>query len=184
MIDGIILAAGYSSRFTQNKMCALYLNKPLILHTIENMHSVCEKIYLVTGHYHQEIVEIVKGIKDVEVVYNENYDQGMFSSVLTGVSRVSHDFFIIPGDYPLVKKTVYQEILKGASELRVPSYKGRLGHPLFMKKTLINNLLKTEATNLKEFRNFYPYQIIEVSDESILLDIDTIDDLLSLEGKE
>jgi len=184
MIDGIILAGGYSSRFKNNKMCALYLNKPLILHTIENMHSVCEKIFLVTGYYHDEIIDLVKDISFVDVIYNKNYDQGMFSSVLAGVACVSHDFFIIPGDYPLVSKTVYLKLLTGNQVIRVPSYQNRLGHPIFIKKELIKELLDTKIDNLKDFRNQYDYQMIEVEDKNILLDIDTIDDLESLNRKE
>jgi len=177
MIQGIVLAGGYSSRFNRNKMCALFNGKALILNTIDVMHQVCEKIYVITGYYHEEILETLKNYNFVEIVYNPNYDQGMFSSVKAGAHQVNHDFFIIPGDYPLVSESVYRQLLNGKKNIRVPSYKGRLGHPLFIKKELISDLINSSHNSLKEFRNSLDFEYITVNDPNILIDIDKIEDL-------
>lgn len=55
MIDGIVLAGGYSSRAKINKMMMLYKNKPLISQAIETMHQFCEVVIVVTGYYHDEM---------------------------------------------------------------------------------------------------------------------------------
>lgn len=177
MIEGIVLAGGYSSRFNQNKMAVEFNGKALILNTVYSMLSVCKRVIVVTGHYHEEIQEILRNVKQVEIVKNENYDQGMFTSVKRGVMCVHHNFFIIPGDYPLVKEKVYHKLLKGSKSIRVPSYNHRLGHPIYFDKDLIKPLLETDVTNLKEFRNLYDFEIVEVDDEGVLLDIDTYNDM-------
>ncbi|MDT8336624.1 MAG: nucleotidyltransferase family protein [Candidatus Izemoplasmatales bacterium] len=184
MYDGIVLAGGYSSRFNQNKMCALFQGQALILHTIKTMHKVCEKIYVVTGYYHQEISHVLKGYEYVEIVFNKNYDQGMFSSVKTGAHQVNHDFFIIPGDYPLVSVDTYKALILGSKDIRVPSYNKHLGHPLFLKYDLKNALLDTTETSLKEFRNIQDLEIINVDDEYILFDIDKVEDLNKIKGRD
>ncbi len=184
MVDGIVLAGGYSSRFKQNKMTVKFKDKPLIIHTIETMLLVCSKIFVVTGFYHQEIAELLEGYSSIELIYNKNYNQGMFSSVKIGVGQVNHDFFIIPGDCPLVKEEVYQKLLLAQGDIRVPSFNHRLGHPIFMSLKEKDLIQKTEFSNLKDFRNSQDFKIVEVHDKGILSDIDTISDLDKIIGKE
>jgi len=183
MYDGIVLAGGYSSRFKINKMCVEYLGKPLILHVIETMLKICDKVYVITGHYHHEINKVLEGYEKVKVIFNKGYDEGMFSSVKLGVHHVNHDFFIIPGDYPLVNKSTYEKLLIGSKDLRVPSFNRHLGHPLFISFNLKDLLINTETTSLKEFRNQIGFEIIEVDDEFIHLDIDTINDFLKIKER-
>ena len=175
MAQGIILAGGFSLRANTNKMLLHIDNKPLIIHTIESMRPFVNKIIVVTGRYDQEIKELLKN-ENVTICYNKDYEKGMFSSVLTGVKAVDDDFFIIPGDIPFVKKETYQTLLSGTKEVRYPVYKGKQGHPLFIKKTLIDELLKEPIeSNLKVFRDRQDKEEIEVDDENILKDIDTIE---------
>ena len=183
MYDGIVLAGGFSSRFKQNKMCVEYLGKALILHTVCTMLKICDRVYVVTGHYHHEITKVLEGYDKVEVIFNKGYSEGMFSSVKLGVHHVNHDFFIIPGDYPLVNESTYKKLLLGSKDLRVPSYNMHLGHPLFISYSLKNSLLNTENTSLKDFRNQIGYEIIEVEDEYIHLDIDTINDFSKIKER-
>ena len=184
MIDGIILAGGYSSRLGKNKMSIVFKEKPVIVHTIENMKKVCDRVFVVTGYYHKQIKELIKNIDGVKIIYNNNYALGMFSSVLTGVKNIENDFFLIPGDYPLVSNSVYNKLLLGKKSIRVPSYDFRLGHPIFFKLKYKNKLLVTKCSNLKTFRNQFDYEIIEVNDSAILFDIDTINDVKNLKKKE
>lgn len=184
MFDGIVLAGGYSSRFKQNKMCVDYHGKALILYAIESMHKFCENIIVVTGYYHDEIYECLKDIDYVKIIYNDNFSEGMFSSVKAGVNHVNHDFFIIPGDYPFVGFEVYKKLSDSKGLIRVPSFDKRLGHPIFISKKLKNALLETELTNLKDFRNLYDFNIVEVEDELILKDIDTVEDLIMIKNTE
>lgn len=184
MVDGIVLAGGFSSRAKSNKMMFLYKNKELILHTIETMHSVCNTIIVVTGHYHTDLVRLLSGIKYVKIVYNKDYKSGMFTSIIAGVKETVNDFFIIPGDYPLVKKETYQEILAIDRNIVVPSFEMKLGHPILFKMKYKEKLLNTNHTNLKDFRNSYDFFILETEDSGVLLDVDDLNDYNSLIRKD
>jgi len=174
MAQGIILAAGYSSRAQTNKMLLTYAQKPLIVHAIEGMRPFVSTLFVITGHYHEEIKEVVEGMEKVVILRNEHYGEGMFTSVLLGVSHTTEDFFILPGDCPLVKNATYDALLKGSGTVRVPVYRGQTGHPLFITKELKEELLgEPRGSNLKVFRNRHNYEIIKVDDANILTDIDT-----------
>ena len=111
------------------------------------------------------------------MIENKDYKLGMFSSVKTGVSVTDNDFFLIPGDYPLVSPDTIQELLKNDGEIKVPIYKGRKGHPIFISKSLIKGILEEPMdSNLKLFRDRHNVNYIEVDDEGILLDVDTLED--------
>ena len=184
MIDGIILAAGFSSRAKTNKMLLEYHKKPIILHTIETMHKVCDHIIVVTGHYHKETVERLKDFNYITFAYNKDYEKGMFSSIKTGVKETSNSFFIIPGDYPSVEVETYGMILKNNDDIIVPSFQNRLGHPIYFDKSFKERILETTHSNLKEFRNDFAFKIVSVNDPGILFDVDDLNDYKILKRKE
>lgn len=175
MAQGIILAGGFSSRTNNNKMRLSIDGKPLIIHTIESMKPFVNKIFLVTGHYDSDIRSIVHEDEKLIIVYNKDYEKGMFSSVLCGVKNVTEDFFIIPGDIPFINASTYSALLKGTKPVRFPTYQGKEGHPLFISIELKDKLLKEPIdSNLKKFRDEQDKEIIQVDDKYILKDIDTI----------
>lgn len=175
MAQGIILAGGFSSRTQNNKMRLSIDEKPLIIHTIEAMKPFVNKIYLITGHYDQDIRSIVHEDEKVHIVYNADYEKGMFSSVLCGVKNVTEDFFIIPGDIPFISASTYDALLKGSKPIRFPTYEGKEGHPLFISIKLKSRLLNEPVdSNLRKFRDEQDKEIILVDDPNILKDIDTM----------
>ncbi|MCK4551968.1 MAG: NTP transferase domain-containing protein [Tenericutes bacterium] len=184
MYDGIVLAGGFSSRANTNKMFLEYNGKPLILNTIETMHEVCKNIIVVTGHYHESMIELFLNIDYVKVVYNKHYSDGMFSSIKVGVLATANSFFIIPGDYPNVKINTYNCMIKANKQIVVPSYQHRLGHPILFDKSFKKMILTTNHNNLKDFRNDYEFAILEVDDSGILFDVDDLNDYKKLLGKE
>lgn len=174
MAQGIILAAGYSSRAQTNKMLLPYNQKPLIVHAIEGMRPFVSTIFIITGHFHDEIKEVVGAMDKVVILRNEHYGEGMFSSVSLGVSQTHEDFLILPGDCPFVSAKTYGLLLAGKGKLRVPFYKGQAGHPIWIASELKEELLgEPRKSNLRVFRDRHNYEIIKVEDPNILTDIDT-----------
>lgn len=181
LVDTIILAGGMSSRFKKNKLATLYNGKPLILHTIEVFLNFSENVTLVTGHYNLDYLKEYIDDDRIRIVHNKDYQLGMFSSVKTGVNITNNDFFLIPGDYPLVKPETIRKLLDHNGVIKVPTYGGRKGHPIFVSKDLIKSLNEEPITsNLKAFRNRQEVHYIEVDDEGILLDVDYFKDLEEL----
>jgi len=184
MAQGIILAAGLSSRAQTNKMLLMFNGKTMIQETIDGMKPFVSHIFVVTGHYNQEIVDLLNDQQNLTCVENKSYMHGMFSSILVGAKLTSEDFFIIPGDCPFVAPTTYEKLLRGKADIRIPSYQGRKGHPMFISKNLKDALIKESIdSNLRDFRNKYPYQVIDTDDPHILIDIDTPSDYLEIKRK-
>ena len=181
MIDAIILAGGMSSRYVKNKMATIYKEKPLIYHTVKAFLEISDNVTIVTGHYNVDYLFDYIEKDRIRIIKNEDYELGMFSSVKKGVSVIKNDFFLIPGDYPLVKQETLQLLINGKKSIRVPTYKKRKGHPIFIQKELIQDLLE-EATssNLKVFRDRHDVEYIETTDEGVLIDIDNKEDFQKL----
>jgi molybdenum cofactor cytidylyltransferase len=177
MVEGVILAGGKSSRMKENKMMKIYLDQPLIYHAVNAMLDICDFVTIVTGHYDEDYLRLFDHDVRIKLVFNPNYENGMFSSVQAGVSSINNDVFIIPGDYPLVKAETYKKMLLEIGELRVPKYKEKKGHPIFISKQLLKDL-KNEPieSNLKVFRDRYKVNYIDVDDPGVLIDIDNIED--------
>jgi molybdenum cofactor cytidylyltransferase len=188
-VDGIILAAGFSSRTGEFKMGLQLGEKNLIQRVIDAMREFCSRVIVVAGYKKERIIELTKGYANVEVVFNPRYTKGMFTSVKEGVKHVkSQWFFLTPGDYPLITKTIYQKLLEarcGSGQcVFIPVFKGRKGHPILVKSDLVKDLLKElDDSNLRKFINRKGFAPVEVDDDSILVDIDTMEDYLRIKTK-
>ena len=184
-IQGIILAAGFSSRFGKHKMQIDLLGKTLIGRTVESMSEICDKIFVVCGYKIEEMTEILKSINKVQIINNTRFEEGMFSSVRVGIQQVTTEkFFLTPGDIPLVSKRTFEVLLKSSARIAIPTFQGRKGHPVLIHSSLIKDILaEPEDSNLKMFLNKKGYERFEVDDENILKDVDTIEDYQNLIDK-
>lgn len=177
MLQAVVLAAGYSSRANTNKLALEIDGIPILSRIVMTLQHVCHDIVVVSGHYNQEVTQLMAGIQSVQVVHNKNYKDGMFSSVKTGMSHIDHDCLLIPGDYPTVNRRTLDQLIEGNGIIRVPIYKGRKGHPIFISKKLVKPLLNhPDTSNLKVFRDLYEVEYIEVQDQGVMMDVDTIED--------
>lgn len=174
-IIGLIVAAGFSSRADGYKMQYTIQEKPLIERAIITLLPFCEKVYVVTGHNDQIIKSLVSHLSSVEVVFNPNYEKGMFSSIKAGVQKITCDRLIfMPGDYGIVKKTTVKQLLARDEDVIIPSYQYNSGHPIVIKGTLLKDILVNQTYNsLKDFVKDSSVEYVEVDDIGILKDIDT-----------
>jgi molybdenum cofactor cytidylyltransferase len=184
MIEGIILAAGLSSRAGVFKMALKLQERSLIEHTVDAMMDNCRRIILVGGYRIERLKFLVSSYPEVRVVYNRHYSLGMFSSVQEGVRHLKGDlFFLIPGDCPFVRQSTYRQLLLaaksgGGPDIWVPVYQGRKGHPVLVKGFLGAEILKEPLNStLRDFIRRKGYREVEVEDEGILKDIDTAADI-------
>lgn len=177
-IEGVILAAGLSTRAGTYKMELRFGDKMLIEKSIEGMYDFCSRIIVVAGHKVERIRQIVNPYPKVQVIFNEDYREGMFSSVKEGIRHVTEErFFFLPGDYPLISKEIYSRMLEAQGDIIIPTYQGRRGHPILIKSHLIQEILEqSKFSNLREFIQAHHCTLLEVEDEQIMMDIDTIED--------
>ena len=174
---GIVLAGGSSTRAKVNKLLLEVDRKPLICHTINTISPFVDKVIVVTGKFHNELSEV---ITDCEIVFNSQHELGMFSSVLTGIKKaLGNDVLIIPGDITNVSGETVKAIIGGTKPIRIPSFNGKTGHPVYIAKEYVE-LLSKEPINSKLCVFIAKYndntEIIEVNDSFINFDIDTLDD--------
>ena len=180
MAECIILAGGKSTRMKTNKMLLDFEGHPILWHTIKSVEPFVSKIIVVTGRYDKEIREALKDEK-VTFVYNKDYENGMFSSVLTGVKETSEDFFVLPGDCPFIKKETFEKVLNGKGDIRYPQYQNEDGHPLYISKKYKTELLNYPLdSNLKLFRDSKKCEIINVEDKNIVMNLNEILDFNKL----
>lgn len=177
-IEGVILAAGMSTRTGKYKMLLPFGGKTILESCIEGMYKACSRIIVVGGYNIENIVPISDKYKKVRLVYNPNYSSGMFSSVKIGINQVKADyFFLTPGDYPLISRTTYEVISNAEGDIVIPTHEGRKGHPVFMDSRHIYKILEQPiGSSLRDYINLNRYQTIEVDDAGILMDVDTMDD--------
>ena len=174
---GIVLAGGSSTRAKTNKLLLEVDRKPLISHTIDTISPFVDKVIVVTGKYHNELSKV---ITNCEIVFNSNHEKGMFSSVLTGIkAALGNDALLIPGDITNVSATTMKALLSGNKAIRIPSFNGKTGHPVYISKKYVE-LLSKEPIDYKlcDFiaKHDNDVEIVEVNDSFINFDVDTIDD--------
>ncbi len=143
IINGLILAAGFSSRMGSFKMELDIDGISMIERTVLNMQNVCDKVIVVSGYKKEIIRDLLKGYKKVDIVENIKYEMGMFSSIQAGLKTLDCDrVFIQPGDIPFVSADVHNALLADIEDILIPIYKGRKGHPVLINKPVIERILK------------------------------------------
>ncbi len=185
MIDGIVLAAGKSSRTKKYKLTLPFGDKTVIEHTVGGMYDVCDRIIVVIGHRPDAIKNALANYDKVKFAVNDNYEMGMFTSVKVGVSHSDADkIFILPGDYPLIGENVYRKMLAADGKIVIPTFRERNGHPVLIDGNLVEELLaEPDDSNLKIFLNKKGYKNVEIDEEGIILDIDTMEDYENVRTK-
>lgn len=142
----IILAAGESSRLGQPKQLVKFKGKPLLQHSIDLGMSLdfTTKI-LVLGAKSKEIKKRIN-CRDFKAVVNENWQEGVGSSIGKGVSaaiksenKLDH-ILILLSDQPFVTKEKIQELIKAHSasknQATFSEYSGTVGVPAIFSNHL------------------------------------------------
>ena len=187
-IWAIILAAGESKRMGSPKMILPYEGKTIIEKVIENvLCSGVEKTVVVLGANKKEIMEVI-GKYPVMHCYNDNYKQGMLSSVKCGFKFLPPDFraaMVFLGDQPMAETSVMNLVIetydRSGKGIVIPVYKRKRGHPILIDKKYRDEILSLdEPDGLRGLLRKHPDDLLEIEtdNESILKDIDTQDDYL------
>ncbi|MGH4140892.1 nucleotidyltransferase family protein [Clostridium sp.] len=189
-VSAIILAGGYSMRMKKFKPLLPLGDSTTIENTINVFrNSGVNDITVVIGYRARDLKDVLDGI-GVKWVYNENYQQGMYSSVVAGVNSLSADmkgFFLLPADMPLVNKETIAKMLRvynsTAYDIIYPTYKGRRGHPPLISSNLFPIIKNWDGCGgLRALLSQYQQVAsqVEVMDEDILTDMDTPEDYLNI----
>jgi molybdenum cofactor cytidylyltransferase len=188
-IWAIILAAGESKRMNFPKMLLPVNDMTMIEKVIENVKgSEVFNTLVVLGSYRDEILGIIRNLPVVHC-YNENYKEGMLSSVRCGIRNLPGRFkavLIFAGDQPLIEPDVINRVIrayrKTGKGIVIPVFKSRRGHPLLLDSKYRNDVEELDPhLGLRSIAEKYPEDVLEVPVNSagILKDIDTKEDYLN-----
>lgn len=176
-VEGIVLAAGFSSRAGTNKLLLDWEGKSILERCLESMSQVCSRIIIVGGYRVKELEASLKPAPHLEVVFNQDFTEGMFSSVKKGIEQIREErFFLCPGDYPLIKKQTYIDLIAEEDDIIIPTYQGRSGHPVLISSCHIQTIRYGGFCCLRDFVKSSNPSFLEVSDQGILMDVDTMQD--------
>lgn len=188
-IGAVILMAGTSSRMGQsNKLLAKIDGVPIGRHVVHKVQeSGIYPIVVVTGHESEKIREMLDGL-DVYFIHNDQYDEGMGSSIRKAFSSI-HGWdagMIMMGDMPFVRVRMLMSIkeayLNHGHPLVVPLNNGNKGHPVLFSSSYFTELQScggdTGARGILK-KNHDDIYFLKVDEESILWDVDTPEDLLN-----
>jgi CTP:molybdopterin cytidylyltransferase MocA len=124
----------------------------------------------------------------VEARRNAEWERGMFSSVRTGLLDLAGAAFVHPADVPGPGPDVYEALaaaLAGSRcEVARPTYEGRRGHPVLLSPAAVRAVGAAPAgSNLREILSTMRGLDVEVPDDLVLFDFDTLDELDLLRGR-
>lgn len=187
---GLIVAAGYSSRMGAFKPLLPLGDKTVIEAAVDSLRlGGVTDIRVIVGHRAEELYPVLAGLQ-VGIIENPRYAEGMFSSIVTGLStfaREAEAFFLLPGDTPLIRRRSIKDMVrlyhKTGAAVVYPVFNGERGHPPLISSRCFASILSGEGTGgLRRILAYFDADSVEVelADQGVLLDIDTLEDYKEL----
>lgn len=189
-VSAVVLAGGYSTRMKDFKPLLPLGGSTIVENTVNIFRNAgIRDITVVTG-YRAEDLRAVLDRAGIRWVYNANYPEGMYSSVIAGVHSLragTKGFFLLPADMPLVKKDTIHSLLReyreNGTDIIYPVFNGKRGHPPFISLSLFSPILAWDGSGgLRALLAQYQDRVkhVEVQDEGILTDLDSPEDYTKL----
>lgn len=161
---------------------------PIIRRVVTSaLNSEVDEVIVVLGHQSETVRQALEGLP-CKFVLNQRYLEGQSSSVKAGLLAVkdrADAVLVLPGDLAHMTSEpinqVVREYMKDGDRIVVPSYRGRIGHPILVNRGLFNEMLeiKEDGSGLKGLLDRHPRDIIrvQVTLPEVLIDIDKPEDL-------
>jgi CTP:molybdopterin cytidylyltransferase MocA len=149
-------------------------------------------VAVILGEGAAKIVTFLDALSPVPLKISFNRDPGseMADSVRIGmrtISDTSSGVLICLCDHPLVSKETLKSLInlhrEGPEKIIIPVYHGKRGHPTLFPRTVIAEVF--QGLTLRDIIQKDPDRIrlVEVPDEGIILDMDTMEDYRKISGR-
>ena len=188
-VGAIILAAGRSTRMGEAKQLLRLGENSVLGKTLENVRTAgVDEIVLVLGFSAETIrqqlpISVIDGLK---IVVNQDYEQGMASSLREGLSALDPQTdaaLIVLADQPFVRPETLDQIIDrhrcSNAQIVIPLYKGFRGNPVLLDRSVFPEVMALDGdVGCRAIFGSHSEGIVkvEVNDVGILLDIDNKDD--------
>jgi molybdenum cofactor cytidylyltransferase len=172
-------------------------DRPVLAHVIDaSLKSQARPIIVVLGHQSDQVRSHIKQNTNydcITLVENAQYQQGMSSSLRTGIQTLLTDGYkneqlsyqvdsalILLGDQPLITPKIIDALITAyrttGKPIVAPLYKGKRGSPVLFDKSLFTELTEVIGdeggrTVLERYR--HKVELIEIGDSLANYDVDT-----------
>jgi molybdenum cofactor cytidylyltransferase len=180
----VILAAGLSSRLGKPKQLLVYHGKSLLKHAVDTaLETNIRPVIVVVGANSSQVTKEIEK-REAEVVKNEEWQEGIASSLRCGLEAVQKKSADVDGiifmvcDQPYVNKFLLESLLEAQHETGLPiiasSYEDNLGTPTLFHKDFFAKLMQLKGdVGAKKLIKQYEDLVITVAFPKGIIDIDT-----------
>src|ERR1700742_122737 len=146
-VSAIVLAAGMSKRMGTAKQLLRLDGETILERTLRNVRaSAVNEIVLVLGHA-AESVEKEISAERVRIVRNRDYQQGMGTSLRTGLAAVDPQAsaaLIVLADQPFVQPATINQLIafhqESKPQIVIPTFNGFRGNPVLLDRSVFTEL--------------------------------------------
>ena len=192
MISAIILAAGESRRMgMQNKLLLQIDSEVLIRKFVKSVsNSLVDAVLVVVG-FEAEKIKAVLHDQSVKFVENPSYEEGMTTSIQSGVKASSNEstgLMICLADMPFAETSDLNLLIQAFNDYQstessliiVPVFQGKRGNPVLFSEVFRDKILTHKGEGCREIVRQFPHYVKEVSmeNDNLLRDIDTPEDYM------
>ena len=190
----ILLAAGSSSRLGRPKQLLSYDGQTLLQHTIQvASDSNAHPVVVVLGAQAEMIRNDIKEI-DVNLVDNPDWQEGMASSIRSGINAFTEiapdaeGMILMVCDQPHVNPSLLNEIITAHKRTGKPivacSYEKTFGPPVFFHRSLFAELLQLKGDiGARSVVRQHTDEVEVIPFPEGVFDIDTEADFKNLSGR-
>lgn len=187
-IWAVVLAAGESRRMGTPKMLLPLRGKAMVEQVIMNIRNAgIKNILAVIGAEKEKLPMLLQKLS-VNFCLNNNYREGMLSSVTCGLRNLPEEvqsIMIFPGDQPLISPVTISRLTEAyftcGKGILIPVYDNKRGHPLLFDAGYRKEIESLDTSeSLRSLSSAHPDDVaeIETDDPGILKDFDTYDEYL------
>jgi molybdenum cofactor cytidylyltransferase len=188
-VSAVVLAAGRSARMGEAKQLLRVGDRTVLARALENVREAqVDEVVLVLGFSAEMIRAGLSAalLSRLKIVVNQQYEQGMASSLREGLAAVSPEMdaaLIVLADQPFVRPATIDRVIerycRADAKIVIPFYKGKRGNPVLLDRSLFSEAMALEGdTGCRAIFGRHADEIeeVEVNDEGVLLDIDNRED--------
>lgn len=186
IIDGLVLAAGRSSRMGRPKALLKIDDETFVERVIRMLiDGGCRAVVVVVGTDDAETVRRAEQA-GAKVVVNPDAASEQSDSLRLGLGQLEDEAVavaVLPVDYPLVRATTVARVLSAfrglGAPITRPIYKGVPGHPTVFARSVFDDLARTDlAEGARTVVREHADAVVDVpvEDPGIAADVDTPED--------
>lgn len=163
-------------------------DETILERTLKNVRaSNTGEIVLVLGHAAEEVQKTIAA-QGLKIVINPDYQQGMGTSLRSGLAAVDADAaLIVLADQPWISADTFNRLIECHQErnpqIIIPTYRGFRGNPVLLDRSVFHEMQALKGdVGCRAIFGGHTENILKlpVDDPGILLDIDSRDDFEKL----